>query len=153
ELGDYVDEIRDSVTEADLDDAVTVQLTGGAGFSSDISKSFEGADLRLLLVTGAVVAVLLVLTYRSPVLWLVPLIVIAIADRTAAVGVEIISSNTGNWLDGSTAGITSVLVFGAGTNYALLLVSRYREELRRHEDHRAALRAAMQGAVPAIVAS
>lgn len=152
ELGSYVDDIRGSVTDADLD-GVTIELTGGAGFSSDISESFSGADVRLLLVTGAVVAVLLILTYRSPLLWLVPLVVIAIADRTAAVAVEIISQNTGNWLDGSTAGITSVLVFGAGTNYALLLVSRYREELRRHDDHRAALRAAMRGAVPAIVAS
>lgn len=152
-LGDLVDELRAAVDDADLPAGLQVELTGAAGFSADISKSFDGANLRLLLVTGAVVAVLLILTYRSPVLWLVPLVVIAIADRTAAVVVEIISSNTGTWLDGSTAGITSVLVFGAGTNYALLLVSRYREELRRHDDHRAAMRAALHGAVPAIIAS
>lgn len=152
-LADQVDRIRATVDDAGLPDGLAVELTGGAGFSADISKSFDGANLRLLLVTGSVVAILLVLTYRSPVLWLVPLIVIAIADRTASVAVEIVSSNTGTWLDGSTAGITSVLVFGAGTNYALLLVSRYREELRRHDDHRTALRAALHGAVPPILAS
>lgn len=150
---DLVDGLRDTVATADLPEVLTVELTGAAGFSADISNAFRGANLRLLLVTGSVVAVLLILTYRSPVLWLIPLIVIAIADRTASVVIEILSANTGDWLDGSTAGITSVLVFGAGTNYALLLVSRYREELRRYEDHRAAMRAALHGAVPAILAS
>ncbi|OIJ26754.1 MMPL family transporter [Nocardioides luteus] len=152
DLTELVGDLRETV-DADRPDGLTVQLTGGAAFAADISSAFEGADLRLLLVTAAVVALLLILTYRSPVLWLVPLIVVAVADRTAAVVTQIVADQTGSGLDGSTSGITSVLVFGAGTNYALLLVSRYREELRRHPHHRDALAAAVRGSGEAIVAS
>ncbi|MGY0386915.1 MMPL family transporter [Nocardioides sp. WG-D5] len=152
DLTELVGDLRETVDE-DRPDGLTVQLTGGAAFAADISSAFEGADLRLLLVTAAVVALLLILTYRSPVLWLVPLIVVAVADRTAAVVTQIVADWTGSGLDGSTSGITSVLVFGAGTNYALLLVSRYREELRRHAHHRDALAAAVRGSDEAIVAS
>ncbi|MDA2992519.1 MAG: MMPL family transporter, partial [Actinomycetota bacterium] len=100
-----------------------------------------------------VVALLLIITYRSPVLWLVPLLVIAFADRVAAVTGTAVAQLTGFGGDGSTSGITSVLVFGAGTNYALLLISRYREELRKTLDHRAALRTAVRFAGPAVAAS
>ena len=86
-------------------------------------------------------------------LWLVPLLVIAFADRIAAVVGAAVAEAGGLGGDGSTSGITSVLVFGAGTNYALLLISRYREELRREPDHREALRTAVRWAGPAIVAS
>lgn len=152
DLTELVDDLR-AAAEQDRPDGLTVQLTGGAAFAADISSAFEGADLRLLLVTAAVVALLLILTYRSPLLWLVPLTVIAVADRTASVVTQIVADWIGTGLDGSTAGITSVLVFGAGTNYALLLVSRYREELRRHARHRDALAAAVRGSAEAIVAS
>ena len=84
-------------------------------------------------MTAPVVALLLIVTYRSPVLWLVPLAVIGFADRVAAVRGHRIAEATGLTADGSTSGITSVLVFGAGTNYALLLISRYREELRHND--------------------
>ena len=104
-------------------------------------------------MTALVVAVLLIVTYRSPVLWLVPLAVIGFADRAAAVVGTAVAGAAGMSPDGSTSGITSVLVFGAGTNYALLLISRYREELGRTADHRAALRVAVRNAGPAIVAS
>jgi RND superfamily putative drug exporter len=152
DLTELVDDLRETADEG-RPDGLTVELTGGAAFAADISSAFEGADLRLLLVTAGVVALLLILTYRSPVLWLVPLTVIAVADRTASVATQIIAEWIGTGLDGSTSGITSVLVFGAGTNYALLMVSRYREELRRHAHHRDALAAAVRGSSEAIVAS
>ena len=98
-------------------------------------------------------ALLLIVTYRSPVLWLVPLAVIGFADRVAAVVGTAVADAVGMNPDGSTSGITSVLVFGAGTNYALLLISRYREELGRNDNHRAALRVAVRQAGPAILAS
>ena len=165
-LNDAVQTLRSDAT-ADLPDGLTAQITGGPAFGADIANAFSGANITLLAVTAAVVAVLLILTYRSPVLWLVPLLVIAFADRVGAVAGERVTSAVGLVADGSTAGITSVLVFGAGTNYALLLISRYREELRRVEprmsethrhrrtrpDHRAALRTAVRTAGPAIVAS
>lgn len=151
-LTEVVDDLRAAAGE-DLPDGMTAEITGGAGFAADTASAFEGADVRLLLVTAAVVAFLLLLTYRSPTLWLVPLIVVGLADRVAASLLELAAQGFDFTLDGSTSGITSVLVFGAGTNYALLLVSRYREELRVVEDHRDALARAVRGAASAILAS
>lgn len=129
---------------------VEVQVTGGPAFGADIAAAFDGADFTLLAVTIAIVAVLLVLTYRSPVLWLVPLAVVAAADRLAG----LVTAALGQTFDlRFDAGIISVLVFGAGTNYALLLISRYREELRVTADHRPALARAWRRTVPAVVAS
>ena len=136
-----------------LPGGLRAQVTGGPAFGADIANAFSGANITLLAVTASVVALLLILTYRSPVLWLVPLLVVAFADRAGSLVGEALTSAAGLTADGSTAGITSVLVFGAGTNYALLLISRYREELRHEPDHRSALRTAVRTAAPAIVAS
>lgn len=132
---------------------LVAHVTGGPAFGADIANAFTNANITLLAVTAAVVAVLLIATYRSPVLWLAPLLVIGFADRVAAAAGTAVASLTGLSFDGSTSGITSVLVFGAGTNYALLLISRYRQELRLHPDHRDALRRAVRRAGPAILAS
>ena len=129
---------------------VTLQVTGGPAFGADIAAAFEGADFTLLLVTILIVGVLLIVTYRSPVLWLVPLIVVALADGLAG---RVTAAAGAAWNLQFDAGIISVLVFGAGTNYALLLISRYREELLRITDHRAALSTAWRKTLPAILAS
>lgn len=128
-------------------------LGGPVGFQSDIAGAFAGADFRLLLVTALVVAALLIVTYRSPVLWIVPLLTVGVADGLARVVVGAFASATGLPVDASISGILSVLVFGAGTNYALLLVARYREELRLRDDRFEAMRVAVTGAAPAILAS
>ena len=151
-LNDAVKALRQSAGEG-LPGELRVEVTGGPAFGADIANSFSGANITLLAVTASVVALLLIVTYRSPVLWLVPLAVIGFADRVAAVLGSAIAEALGMSPDGSTSGITSVLVFGAGTNYALLLISRYREELGRHENHRAALKVAVRQAGPAILAS
>lgn len=151
-LVDVVDEMRTAGRTA-LPANLRMELTGGPGFGADIANSFAGADLRLILITALVVAVLLLVTYRSPVLWLVPLIVVALADRVAAIVAGRVVEAAGLTSDGSTSGITSVLVFGAGTNYALLLVSRYREELHHEPDHRRALAVSLRQAGPAVLAS
>ncbi|MBX9639194.1 MAG: MMPL family transporter, partial [Mycobacteriaceae bacterium] len=138
-LSDEVKAMRTAANQG-LPAGMTAHVTGGPAFGADIANAFSNANITLLAVTASVVALLLIATYRSPVLWLVPLVVIGFADRLAsAVGISV-ASLTGLTFDGSTSGITSVLVFGAGTNYALLLISRYRQELRRHRDHRDALR-------------
>lgn len=152
ELSDAVAALR-SAAEDGLPAELVAHITGGPAFGADIANAFSGANVALLVVTALVVALLLVITYRSPVLWLIPLLVIGFADRVAAVVGGLVADAAGVSFDGATAGITSVLVFGAGTNYALLLISRYREELRTHADPRAALRAAVRAAGPAIVAS
>ena len=151
-LSDTVTSLRNAARDG-LPDPLIANVTGGPAFGADIANSFAGANVNLLAVTGAVVALLLIITYRSPVLWLVPLLVIAFADRIAAVTGAAVAEAAGLGGDGSTSGITSVLVFGAGTNYALLLISRYREELRREPAHRQALRTAVRFAGPAILAS
>ena len=164
ELADTVKGLRSAASDG-APQGLQLQITGGPAFGADIADSFSGANLTLLAVTAAVVALLLIVTYRSPILWLVPLTVIALADRAATALGGVVSDLTGLTADGSTTGITSVLVFGAGTNYALLLISRYREELAgpvgRSEatrgvveaHHRDALRTAVRQAGPAILAS
>ncbi|WP_436520271.1 MMPL family transporter [Actinoplanes sp. HUAS TT8] len=147
-----VTDLRAKVRDG-LPAGVTAQVTGGAGFSADLADSFTGANTRLLLVTVVVVALLLLVTYRSPLLWLVPLFVVGLADRVTTGLVALISQHTSLPVSGSTTGIVTVLVFGAGTDYALLLISRYREELHNHENRFEAMGKALRGAGPAIAAS
>ncbi|MFJ4167149.1 MMPL family transporter [Microbacterium sp. NPDC089698] len=131
-------------------DGLELQVTGGPAFGADVASSFEGADFTLLIVTILIVAILLIVTYRSPILWLIPLVVVALADGLAGRMTAAAGSAWGLQFD---AGIISVLVFGAGTNYALLLISRYREELQQEPDHRRALSTAWRKTAPAILAS
>ncbi|GGM54964.1 membrane protein [Dactylosporangium sucinum] len=148
-----VDQVRAAVRAAGLPAGLTAQVTGGPAFGRDFGAAFEGADVRLLVSTASVVAVLLLLTYRSPFLWIVPLAVIGTGDQVVAKLLPWVARLVGERTDASIAGIVSVLVFGAGTDYALLLVSRYREELRHTDDRRQAMAAAVRGAAPAVVAS
>jgi RND superfamily putative drug exporter len=145
------DELR-SVAGDGLD-GVRVYLTGAEGFDVDVAAVFEGADFTLLLVTVLIVTALLLVTYRSPTLWLVPLAVIGFADGVAGAAARWVADLLDVTLDASITGILSVLVFGAGTNYALLLIARYRDELRIEEDRREAMRRALRGAGPAVLAS
>ncbi|MCW2812820.1 MAG: hypothetical protein JWN84_275 [Nocardioides sp.] len=152
ELTTVVGDIREAAAEG-LPDGLEAQVTGGPAFIVDLSQVFDGADVRLLVVTASVVALLLLLTYRSPWLWLVPLSVVGVADQVAVQVVAFATKVFGFSTDGASVGITSVLVFGAGTNYALLLIARYREELRRVDDRYDAMRHAVDRAAPAILAS
>lgn len=145
-------EIR-AAASAGLPDGLTALLTGPVGFQADITNAFAGADIRLLLVTVIVVAVLLIITYRSPLLWIVPLAVVGLADGLARIVVTALADPLGITIDASIGGILSVLVFGAGTNYALLLVARYREELTRETNRNRAMLTAVTSAGPAIAAS
>ena len=129
------------------------QVTGPAGIHADLGKVFDGADLRLLLATMLIVAVLLVVTYRSPVLWVVPLVVVGLADRVAVVAATQTLDAVGLPWDGTTTGILSVLVFGAGTDYALLLISRYRDELRSTESRHEAMAHALRRTSEAVLGS
>ncbi|MEU4164861.1 MMPL family transporter [Actinoplanes sp. NPDC026670] len=149
---DAVAELRAKVRDG-LPAGVTAQVTGGAGFGADLSNSFSGANTKLLIVTVVVVTILLLVTYRSPILWVVPLFVVGFADQLAAKVIALLSQHTDLAVNGSTAGIVTVLVFGAGTDYALLLISRYREELHRYENRFEAMAKALRGAGPAIAAS
>ncbi|MCW2817519.1 MAG: MmpL family protein [Marmoricola sp.] len=132
---------------------VEAQVTGPSAVQADLAAVFDGADFKLLGATAGVVALLLIITYRSPVLWVVPLVVVGIADQAASVLATHTLAGLGVPWDESTTGILSVLVFGAGTDYALLLISRYRDELRSHEDRREAMRVALVRTSHAVLAS
>ncbi|WP_344342195.1 MMPL family transporter, partial [Streptomyces rhizosphaericus] len=134
-------------------DGVTGQVTGPAAVQADLAAVFDGADFRLLGATALVVALLLILTYRSPILWVIPLAVVGVADRLAAVLSTQAMEVLGVAWDESTVGILSVLVFGAGTDYALLLISRYRDELKVEESRHRAMATAVRRTAEAVVAS
>ena len=155
DTAETVDDLRTAITDdptaSGLTDAgMSLLVTGGPAIGADIASAFNGADFTLLIVTIVIVALLLIITYRSPILWLLPLIVIGTADGLAST----VTAAVGDWLDLQfDAGIISVLVFGAGANYALLFISRYREELRRIADHRTALAEAWTHTATTILAS
>lgn len=147
-----IDTMRD-IAPVGMPAGLEVYVTGPEAFTKDVGSIFEGADISLLAVTASVVALLLLITYRSPVLWVIPLLVVGVADGMAGILSRQVAIALGFVPDASVVGILSVLVFGAGTNYALLLISRYREELFTHADRREAMRVAIRGAGPAILAS
>ncbi|MFD8785392.1 MMPL family transporter [Kitasatospora sp. NPDC059599] len=147
-----VERIRRTASEH-LPAPLRAQVTGAPAIRADIGKVFAGADTDLLIATASVVAVLLLVTYRSPLLWLVPLAVVGAGDRLASVLVGVLAPHAGVRVDASAAGILSVLVFGAGTDYALLLVSRYRDELHLTDDRFTAMARAWRGTAPAVLAS
>ena len=151
-VAERVKEMRD-LAKQDLPAGMTAYVTGPEGFSADISNVFAGADFRLLGTTALVVIVLLLVTYRSPSLWLIPLLVVGTVDGMAGGLVRSLAEWLGITLDGSITGILSVLVFGAGTDYALLLISRYREELLQYTNRHEAMARALRESGPAILAS
>jgi RND superfamily putative drug exporter len=128
-------------------------VTGPAASAADSVKIFKGIDSTLLYATLGVVIVLLLLTYRSPVLWLLPIISAGVSLIAAEAVIYLLVVHEGLVVNGQTAGILVVLVLGASTDYALLLIARYREELRRHEDRHVAMAVALRRAGPAIFAS
>jgi putative drug exporter of the RND superfamily len=149
-LADWGKRLRE-ITGAGAGD-LKVYVTGDAGFSADFDEVFASFDTKLLLVTVALVLVLLLAIYRSPAIALLPLLVVGLA-YTVAQGFVYLLAKSGETVSSNTTTILVVLMFGVGTDYCLLLVSRYREELRRKEDKHDAMARALRRAGPAILAS
>lgn len=147
----FVERVR-AVT-ADRPAGLAAEVTGPAAIGADVEAVFEGIDATLMLVTVIVVAGLLIITYRSPFLWLVPLLTVGAAAFLSMGLVRVIAGALDLTVSTQSSSIMIVMVFGAGTDYALLIVARYREQLRQHEDVHAAMRAALHGVGPAILAS
>jgi RND superfamily putative drug exporter len=134
------------------DGGLEAKITGGAGFSADAIEVFEGINGTLLLAALSLVIFLLIVIYRSPMFFLIPLVAVIFAEflsRSLGYGL----TELGVTVNGQSSSIMSVLVLGAGTDYALLLVSRYREELHHTVDKHEAMRTALASAGPAIFAS
>jgi RND superfamily putative drug exporter len=137
----------------DLPSGLNAYVTGPTALGADMDEVFDAVDATLLLATAVVVALLLILTYRSPLLWLVPLVSVGVAAITSMGVVYALTQIFDFTITSMSSALLIVLVFGAGTDYALLLVSRYREELHRHERPIDAMWVALRGAGPAILAS
>ena len=127
-----------------------MEVTGPAGYSADFANVFSGFDATLLSITAVIVVVILLVTYRSPVLWLLPLSCVFVALTAAQAVISLLARNGGPTVNAQTAFILTVLVGGAGTDYGLLVTARYREELRRHGDRHQAV--GLGRAAPAIIA-
>ncbi|MFF8264157.1 MMPL family transporter [Streptomyces virginiae] len=144
----------DVMTEVGKENAngLGFHVTGPAGHASDSIKAFSGGG-ALTTITALVVVAMLLLTYRSPLLPLLPLLTVGVALVTSEAVIYLLAKNAGLVVNKQTSFILTVLVFGAATDYALLLISRYREELLRHEDRHEAMAEALYRSSPAIIAS
>ena len=150
---DPVDDYRATLkTEEGRGDGLNVKVAGPAGIAADAIKVFEGINGTLLFAAFGLVIFLLILIYRSPIFWFFPILAVGIAEITArAFGYGL--SEIGVTVNGQSSSILSILVIGAGTDYALLLVARYREELHKHQDKHEAMALALRQSGPAILAS
>jgi putative drug exporter of the RND superfamily len=147
---DPVEFWRDTVS--DPGGGLEVKITGGAGYAADAIEVFESINGTLLLAAVSLVIVLLILIYRSPIFLFIPLAAIIFAEVLArSIGYGL--SELGVTINGQSSAIMSIMVLGAGTDYALLIVARYREELHHTLDRHEAARAAMASAGPAVFAS
>jgi RND superfamily putative drug exporter len=150
-IGAVVDDMR--VVTSDGPDGLDAYVTGPAGNAADSSEAFEGIDGALLFAALGVVILILLVTYRSPILWILPIFSAVIALFVAQAVIYLLAKYADLTVNGQSASILTVLVIGAGTDYALLLVARYREELRLHADRHEAMTEAVHRAGPAVLAS
>jgi len=151
DLSGFVTNVKNTATKDSA--GLSVYVGGPAASAADQVKIFKGIDTTLLYATLAVVVVLLLLTYRSPVLWLLPILSAGVALTVAQAVIYLLTQHANLTVNGQSGGILVVLVIGASTDYALLLIARYREELRRHSDRHEAMAVALRRAGPAIIAS
>ncbi len=148
-LPDIADELRDISAL----DGADVYIAGTGGQAADAAEAFGGIDSTLLFATLGVVIVILLFTYRSPVLWVLPILCAGVALFASQALIYFLAKYADLTVNGQSQAILTILVVGAGTDYALLLVARYREELRRHDDRHEAMAFALHRAAPAILAS
>lgn len=151
----FVEGVR-AVATADGDGGsggLDIEVGGAGALMADMESVFESIDGTLMIATVLVVAFLLIITYRSPFLWIVPLAVVGAAAVSSMAVVYGLVQALDVVVTSQSAAIMTVLVFGAGTDYALLLVSRYREELRRVPEPYDAMRTALRNCGPAVLAS
>ena len=145
--------IREDMEKEFTSAGITTHVTGPAGLFADLFEAFGSIDTRLLQTTLIVVAIILIVVYRSPVLWILPLFTAASALGIATMIVYYLAREDIIDLNGQTQGILDVLVLGAATDYALLLIARYREELHQHQSRFEAMKVALRGVVEPIIAS
>jgi RND superfamily putative drug exporter len=149
---DVVADLRDLVQRPGLP-GLAVHVTGVGGVNADLYSLFKSIVGPLILATLVIVVLILLVVYRSPVLWLMPVLSALVAYVLSAGTLYLLAEGGHVTVTGQSLAILTVLVFGATTDYALLLIARYREELHLHERPWAAMKVAWRGAMPAVVAS
>ncbi|MER5550642.1 MMPL family transporter [Streptomyces sp. NPDC002793] len=147
------DVLADIRTAAERVPGTVVGLAGPAASQADLSDAFAGIDGLLLGVALVTVLVILLLVYRSVLLPLIIIIGAVLALGVSCAIVYVLADHDIVRVDGQVQGILSILVIGAATDYALLLTARFREELGRHADRWAAMRAALRESAGPITAS
>jgi RND superfamily putative drug exporter len=152
QLQEVVDELRDRTSTLD-GSSIDVYVSGPAALAADAAGAFAGIDGKLLIGTSLLVLVLLLLIYRSPLIALVPLLAVGIAASLSRAGLALAIEPLDLVVSSQTSGIMLILIFGAGTDYCLLIVARYREELMRHRDPHDAMRETVRHTTPAILSS
>ncbi|GAA4194742.1 efflux RND transporter permease subunit [Microbacterium oryzae] len=152
ELADAVSELGDTLRDG-LPSGLDVHITGPAGFSNDLVGAFAGIDGVLLLVALLAVLVILVIVYRSLLLPVAVLSTSLFALCVALLTVWWLAKAGILLLSGQTQGILFILVIGAATDYSLLYVSRYRDELIHQESRWNAALTALRGSFEPILAS
>lgn len=152
-LFEAADELRAAARTAVAPSGLTTYVTGPGGITADLVTAFGGIDGILLLVALGVVFLILLVVYRSPILPFAVLITAVLGLALAALAIFPLARDEVIGLSGQSQGILSILVVGAATDYALLLVSRYKEELHDHDSTWVAMKRAWRGAVEPIVAS
>ena len=148
-----IEALREDIKPIAEANGFTPYVTGPGGLLGDLFGAFGTLDSSLLFTTLGVVAVILIVVYRSPILWIIPLLSSLFALSTAGGIVYLLAKNDIIDVDGQSQGILSVLVIGAATDYALLLIARYREELHFTDNRFEAMRAAYKGVWEPILAS
>ncbi len=148
-MPDIADDLRDIATL----DGGDVYIAGAGGQAADSAEAFGGIDTTLLAGTLSVVILILLFTYRSPILWILPIFSAIVGLFVSQALIYFLARYADLTVNGQSYAILTILVIGAGTDYALLLVARYREELRRHEDRHEAMGFALHRAAPALLAS
>ena len=148
-----VDFLREDLKKNFESQALTTHVTGFGGIFADLFGAFGSIDSTLLTTTLLVVSLILIVVYRSPLLWILPLFTAVTALSLAGTVVYYLAKAGTIDLNGQSQGILSVLVLGAATDYALLLIARYREELHHHESRYESMRIALRGVVEPIIAS
>ncbi|TDC83614.1 MMPL family transporter [Actinomadura sp. 7K507] len=151
-LADRAAQLRDT-SQAGAPPGLEVRLTGPAGAALDVGDAFEDIETPVFVITVLIVTAVLLLTYRSPVLWLLPIVNAAIALQVSGAVVHLLGKHAGLYVADGMSTILNALVFGISTDYALLLLARYREELRRHPDRHRAMAVALRRAAAPIIAS
>ncbi|MBA9028840.1 MMPL family transporter [Peribacillus huizhouensis] len=126
------------------DSGLHVRLSGPVGIQTDAVSLFSQADIKLLVATVLLVLSLLILLYRSPVLAILPLIVVGFAYGIISPTLGFLADKGWITADAQGVSIMTVLLFGAGTDYCLFLISRYREFLLHEENRFKALQLAMK---------